>query len=567
MPQPPNRLGAVLGYMSSAYRYAAGIEAPSKNARQVYAMLDNMVQATRYTGKDTVDTAAAIKLAITSAWFYSGTKLIADRICSSDAQFVVKQRTDALEEIKNHEFLRLMERPNSLMTGEFLKRYLTFWAHLSGNAYIFISTPGPGVGPVQELWPLPSNMIRPMPERMHSSRLTGHPCIDYLYEIGGKKTILPGENVIHLRFANPFDYWHGLSPLTALIGAVRTDFVQSRYLHGFFGRDNAVPTAIISLPQETSNEDFEIAKQQIREQFGEGRRSAVTRAGDLTVQTITQTIQQMEIINARKFNREEINHVLGIPEGILSGGQSGDSRLSTEITFARNTVQPWLDMLAGEMTANLAPYYGYNIVISAPSVIPQDRAMKVNEFNTYSNDRTVDENRKELNLPPILDVIPHDRQEEMAWLTDMTQYVPVRLLSFIQSNTFAGDGGVYTEDPSMIEGQALGNNIPKAKTGGDSDSGVVSPKRNQQLEGDGKKLYKIRAMKIGQREELMRWRKIAIKEAKSGRDPSLRAFETEALPEELVGHITQALIGAEELHIGTIFDTCANTIDALDLVA
>lgn len=577
-PQPPNRLGAVMGYVASAYRYAAGVPTvhpTTRSARLVNVMLENMVSSTRYTGNDTVDTSAAIKLAITSAWFYSGTKLIADRICGSDAKFKVKSRVtenNALEEIKNHDFLTLMERPNSLMTGEFLKRYVTFWAHLSGNAYIFISTPAPGMGPVQELWPLPSNMVRPMPERIRPSRLTGLPCIDYMYEVGGKKTILPGENMIHIRFANPFDYWQGLSPLTALIQAVRTDYVQARYLHGFFGRDNAVPTAIISLPQETSNEDFEIAKQQIREQFGEGRRSAVTRGGDLTVQTITQTIQQMEIVNGRKFNREEINHVLGIPDGLISGGASGDSRLATEITFARNTVQPWLDMLAAEMTANLGPYYNY-VVISAPSVIPQDRALAVNEFNTYSNDRTVDENRKELNMPPVVDLIPADRKEEMAWLTDMTSYIPVRLLAFIQSNTFAGEGGVYAEDPIAdpgMAGQGVGNNVPKAKTGGDSSTGVMSPKRQQQVDGNGKKnlySYKVRAMKLGQREELQKWRKVALKEVREGRDPALRVFETETLPDELVKALTEALAGADEASVGIIFDMCAKTIDALDLAA
>ncbi len=573
MQQPPNRLGAAMNYVASAYRYAAGkpLSPPPRKDRLVYSMLTEMASSLRGSRHDTIDTGAAMRLAVTSAWFYSGSKLIADRVCGSDAQFKVRRRTDALEDIGDHEFLRLMQQPNSIMTFEFIKRYTTFWAHLSGNAYIFISTPAPGMGPVQELWPLPANMITPLPERIRASRLTGKPIIDYQYDVGNKKLILPGENMIHIRFANPFDYWQGLSPLTAMIQAIRTDFVQARYLHGFFGRDNAVPTAIISMPTETSEVDFEVAKQQFREQFGEARRSAFIRGGDLSVQTITQTIQQMEIVNSRKFSREEINHVLGVPDGLVSGGLSGDSRLATEITFARNTVQPWLDMLAAEFTLALSPYYGEDIVIAAESVIPQDRALKVSEFAAYSQDRTTDENRKELNLPPTWSLIPPERYEELSWLIDMSALMPVRLLAYYMDNNFAAEEG------ADVSGQA-----PKAKDSGDSDTGQVKPKHQQKMDA-GKMAalmrprkapvlpvlpsYKVEAMKLGQREELNRWKKVAMKEARDGRDPALRVFESEALPASLIKSLTEALSGVDEVHAGVLFDACIRTIEAVDLAA
>ena len=219
------------------------------------------------------DAAQAIRLATTSAWFYSGNKLIADRVAATDARPIIKKRVgDELRKQTNHDFDKLLDSPSSLLAWEFIVPYPDGWLNLLGNAYIFIGTPAPGQGMPDELWPLPANAVVPVPKSIRLSKVTGKPVIDYAYTLDGKTMMLPGENVIHIRYANTYDYWMGLSPLTALMDAVRLDRFQSKYMQGFFGRDNAIPTAIISVPQETNEVDFEVIKEQIREQFGQGTR-------------------------------------------------------------------------------------------------------------------------------------------------------------------------------------------------------------------------------------------------------------------------------------------------------
>lgn len=605
--QPPNRLGAMLGYLGEAYRYAFAIQ-KADTRRLALSLLDGMAESTRYRDySDTVDTAEAIKLAVTSAWVYSGIKLIADRVSSADARPCVKQRVgEELRDVRGHPFEVLLAHPNSLMTTEFIFRYTTFWAYLLGNAYLFISTPAPGVGVPEELWPLPANKMTPLPETIRISYLTGKPCIDYRYDLdNGKYQILPGENIVHIRFANVFDYWQGLSPLTALLDALRLDRYQSRYLQGFFGKDNAIPTAVISLPREIGDIDFEVAKEQIRRQFGEGRRSAIIRGGDMDVKTITQTLQQMEIVNARKFNREEINHVLGIPEGLISGGVSGDSRLATEITFVRNTVQPFLDMIAAELSVAIAPYYGQNIVIAAPNIIPQDRALRVQEYQQYSQDRNINENRRELNLPP-LDLVGIMEQinivrsqnglEEITTplddvTVDLLMNVPVRLIAFISSNTFStasktglrpgqkNAAGEEVVDPfeQLMELQQSGsedNSAPPAYANVEKPPkvpdlpGMQGPKNEQQKQS-GRSFdmswvdHHVEAIKIGQREELQRWKKVAMKEARDGHDPSGRVFVSKAFPDTFREAICGKITAKSEDEVRMIFDT---VIDMMEIV-
>jgi HK97 family phage portal protein len=581
------------------------------------SFLDAMAQSTKYRdNSDTLDTVEAVKLAITSAWVYSGVKLIADRIASADARPTVKKRVgEELRDLPGHDFDALLARPNSLMTTEFILRYTTFWAYLTGNAYIFVSTPAPGQGKPEELWPLPANKVKPLPSSMRVSRLTGQPCIDYAYKADDRKDrweVLPGENVIHIRFPNPFDYWVGLSPLTALMDPLKLDRYQSRYLQGFFGRDNAIPTAIISVSAETNEYDFEGIKEQIRSQFGEGRRSAIIRAGDMDVKTITQTLQQMELVNARKFNREEINHVIGIPDGLISGSASGDSRLSTEITFVRNTVQPFLDMLAADLSNSIAAYYGTGIVIAAPNIIPQDRALRVQEYTQYSQDRSINENRQELNLPPmsVLQLVEYLNQQRVAvglepittpyddLMIELMLNMPTRLLAYLSSNTFSGAsktglrvgqinaGGEPVTDPMADlygggeeESEAGSNGAtatdakePPAKVNAKKEPkapdmpGLRGPKNEAGKESVREwPQHRQTAYRLGMKEELKRWQKIAVREAKDGKDAAERIFVSECLPEQITDTVLLKLRGKDEQGVKLVFDTLIDMVDIVEI--
>jgi HK97 family phage portal protein len=542
-----NRLGRVLRYLTEAVDYAAVPWRQSPVSSWAMA-LSTMGERDRWGTAETLDVDAALRLAVTSAWTYAAIKLIADRIASADARPVAKRREgDKLVNIDNHPFEQLLYRPNSLMTTDYLLSYTTWWTYLLGNAYIFIATQAPGYGVPEELWPLPANMVKPLPGTLRRSRLTGGSCIDYEYTIGTKKYTLPGENMIHIRLSNPFDYWNGLSPLSAALAGIRTDHAQAGYIHSYYTDDNAVPPAIISLPAETSKPDFLAAVESIRSQAAGRQRTLITRNGDISVQILQQTLDQMQHVETRKFNREQIFLVYGIPEGMITGGVSGDSRLATEIAFTRNTVQPFLNRIASEMTANLAPYYGRDIVIDAPIIIPQDRALAIQEFSTYALDRTINENREVLDLPPIdlvaiLKEINSNRKglglDEIE-LADASLplmiALPTRLHAYISSNTF-----MAAVPPAFANGE-----IPP-ETG--DLPGMMGPDNFSSDQA-------VRAaQQIAVTTELKRWEKVASKEARDGRDPAAREFSSAVLADWLIDTIRQRIVCAPESMVKEVFD-------------
>lgn len=501
---------------------APALSAPSSTKAPIGAasfdsVLGQMTRYGQFRQMETMDTDAAYKLAVTSAWVWSDIKLIADRVASRDASLKVKARSTG-KEIEAHPFLQLLDEPNAFMSGSFLKRYCVWWLLLRGNAYLFVSTRRPGVGEPEELWPLAANMVRPLPETLRRGQgiFRNIDLIDYEYNVNGSLEILPGENIVHFRSPNPFDWWEGLSPLTAALIGVQMDHAQAVWQRDFFAEDNAIPSAIISVPSTTSPVDFDRQREILRQQMKEGQKRLFTRSGDLTVETITQTLEQMQIIDSRKFNRDEIDRVYGVPEGLISGGLSGDSRLAAEIAFARNTVQPLIDYMAEQLSTDLALYYGDDIMFEAPNVIPQDRALEVQEYTTYSQDMTIDENREARGLKPAK--LPGD-------LADLAT-VPVRLLQYVAK-------AAEPPSPPPQSGDMIGSQAP---------ANVVD-------EQAGK------AVSLAIDTELSQWRKVALKEFKSGRNPSKRDFACVAIPKSRALEIVDALnLAEDESEVKAAFD-------------
>lgn len=381
---------------------------------------------------DGVDTDAAYRMAMLTSWVASDLTLLANRATSANATLKVQTgRGQDAKDIDNHPFQLLLDRPNSFMSGSFLRRYTIQWRKLRGNAYWFLGTSGPGVGDIQEILPLQANLVRPRPDLLHEGRgvFRGKRVIDYEYNIGGTIMILPGENVAHFREPNPFDLWEGMSPLTGAILAIQLDYAEKVWQRDFFKEDNAIPSTILSFPQDVSNDDFDRLRNRIKAQLAAGEKRLFTRAGDLNVTVISQTLEQMQILESRKFNRDEIDRVLLGTE--WSGeNNTGQARQALETALARNAIQPLIDDEAETITLSVMPYYGEEFICVAPNVVPQDKALEVQEYTIYSQDMTIDENRKARNLESWT---PPKGLENLSVYAD----VPVRLLALVQNGTIA----------------------------------------------------------------------------------------------------------------------------------
>lgn len=399
MADSPNTLGRVLRYFTDAFRYAAtktaGGRRPTGNPLLSTILEDN----SRQYGGDSGSLDYFARLGVTNPSFFFALRIISDRVADV-AQFNVEQKgAESYKKIEGHEFLDVLAAPNSVMTGGLLLGLVSEWLNTVGNAYLFLVTETPGVGPIQEIWPLPAWNTQPEPMTLRVSPYTGKPIIDYRYTLA-KPVLLPGENVVHIRTPNLFDFWRGMAPLSALQTVLAMDSAESSWLASYFGENNAVPTAVISLPPDLDDPTFDAVKRDIIENFGAQRRSAITRGGDLKIETIQHSIEEMRVLEGMEFNRKAIHQVLRVPAG-LTDTTSGQSRLAADMALMRDAIQPMLNNIAAWLTLKAMPFYGDDLRCVAENVIPQDAAIETAEYSAYSPDRTLQENREKQKLKPL----------------------------------------------------------------------------------------------------------------------------------------------------------------------
>lgn len=398
----PNLLGRTFKYFYDAMQYArSGVD----NARPVRNSLATKVLVNTARSSSAGGTQANIdyfaQLAATNPAFMAAADRISNRVADAE-HFIVQFRegSDWMDD-EDHQFLTALANPNAFMTGAHMMAETALWMNTYGNAYWYLVTDTPGVGPVREIWPLIASKAYPDPLTLRRSYMTGKLTVDYRYTVGSP-ILLPGENVVHFRTPNLFDWWQGMAKMTSLQQALSMDMGESSYLNSFFEEGNAVPSAIISVPREVTNEELDIIQRDIQEQFGARRATAVARAGEMDVKVIQHTIQEMQVLQGMEFNARRIGNVLGIPEGIGSAS-SGTARLAAEIAFAKDVVQPLLNTMAAFLSVKVVPMYDYpeKMRIVAQNVIPQDSAIEVAEYEAYRDDDTINGNRKKRNLEPL----------------------------------------------------------------------------------------------------------------------------------------------------------------------
>ena len=463
--QRANALGRALRYVTEAASYASepfrGVSKGPRKADTNPILASILRSAARFGmgGGEDADLEYYMRLAVNNPEVWSDVSLIADRVGDSAGFTVQHMVHNEWEDIERHPFGNLLRRPNSLMPGGLLLRELVWWLCFTGNSYWFLVTDEIGEGPITEIWPLPSRNVRPRPDSLRISLLTGEPIIDYEYNYG-EMIMLPGENVLHVRNQNLFDFWRGMSPLTALQDTLKTDSNQRNWIGSFFGEGNAIPTAVITVPRDVSDEELETIRQDVITDFGAKRKTAIARAGDFEIETIQHSIDEMKVYDGLKYYGTQFRRVFNVPEG-LSESASGQARLAAEIALARDAIQPMLNFVAEWFTMTVLPYYedgSEELRIVADNIIPQDRAMDVTEFQAYSDHRTMNENRQQLDLDEI------KLKGELTVFQPFIAEVPEKYVElFAQLMMASAQAGGIAPTEALGPGQQNGTNPQRAQ--------------------------------------------------------------------------------------------------------
>ena len=255
--------------------------------------------------------------------------------------------TGAYEHLEGHPLETLLSKPNPWMDGSDLMERLVIWLYMGGNG-ILSKVRADDV--VAELYPLPPDAMNPIPNAENF--------IDaYEYRYLGVVERIPAEDIVHLMFPDPNNIYWGMPPLQAIGKTVDIELEALSWQKVSF-QNRAIADGVFSFEHEITKEQFEAARKYIREQ--KGIREPWVLGSGATWQQMSLTAAELDFINSRKFTREEICAVLGVPPpmiGLYERATLANIQESRRI-FWVDTIIPLLETIQSAFNLQLAPEFG-----------------------------------------------------------------------------------------------------------------------------------------------------------------------------------------------------------------
>jgi hypothetical protein len=461
-------------------------------------------------GLDGLDEEELLRLQLNLSWIYSDIDLMA-RETASVQHHVLKEddETGKKTRLDTSDLFKLIEQPNPYMTKPFLLRMIVYYLNISRRgAFVFMAPRKGARNDIVELWPIPSNRIRPIKSK---DNYLSH----YVYTTGGtlanpekRDTRIPKSHVIWFRYPDPSDLWASLPPLLAALDAAETYKNVSESEKKLFGNARGTPLSIVSVSADVNDPDFQTVRDQIKNDWQDGTNIAVARAGQISVGSIGFSQRDLEAIASKISTRDEIDSVFfGFPfrsEKL----NSGEGLKEVDRFVKEKTIWPLLDLIKHYLTQQLArPFFGEKLEVTFDDIRTADRALTIQEKIINSRTRTINEMREDDGLSPF----PEDPFPGYGEL-------PVQLAtnpSFVQVFYDIGDNGESSVDEGRIEK--------------DPEVGNVDTLQDPSLSvAEASKMTK--AIRIATTAELRSMKKVFSKDPK-------RLFQTEFVTPDLMERI------------------------------
>ena len=471
------------------------------------------------------------QLAMTISWVYSDIKLIAQEISAAKIS-VQKAVGENYEDVNSHPFEILMGNPNGVMSYPYLLQYTVQWLYLTGNAYWYLAPTKARSGNIAEIWPIQADKVTPIPG-------TKKFIDNFLYQTGPGETVsIDPRYVVHFQLPNPYSLYSGLSPLKAARLSIETDIAISQWQRDTYTTGRGIPHTVVMLDENMSDRDFEVIAQQLRDDFEAERKIAVARGGDLKIATVGLSQRDMELLGSRSYSRDEIDTIfLGVA---MHSSNATDAYLrQADIIFKEKIVRPLHVLMAGQITTQLArPFYGQEFIVSFEDIRPKDRALSVQEANTYWQAKTFNEARAELGLPPYdsdwLVSIAGDTLKSFGnlpfTLAKDSGFVS-NLISLSITETEVDESALQFEQPApqFEQQEAFG-------IGSMWDSDAPERVLNNEVREALKTTFDESVLA-----DLKRWRKVVIKLFRAGKKPEEYNFESTVIPSYIKDDIIKKL--------------------------
>lgn len=326
------------------------------------------------------------------SWVYACVQKISNPLAAANWRLMKGEK-----EYKAHRALKILDKPNQYMSRYELMNMTAQSLELIGEAHWLIIRAG--TGKPTALFPL-------NPSKMELLFDNGTPAA-WEYTVNQQnRQRLEFEDVVFFKYTDPANPWRGVSPLHAAAIAADTDLDASRWNRIFF-KNSAKPSSTIETDGKIQEDQKLRLKKQIEAYYSgvnNAHKTIVLDSG-LKFRNVQLSHKDMEFLELRKYSREEIAAVYGVPLSKL--GLNENSNRATayihDYTFAKETLTPKLRMIQGALDKYFLQAFEEGLHFEFDSVIPSDEetTAKINQIYINAGVLTPDEVREELGYEPL----------------------------------------------------------------------------------------------------------------------------------------------------------------------
>ncbi len=285
-----------------------------------------------------------------STWVYACINRLMEA-AASVPWHAYQKTSDTWEPVADHPLELLLEHPNPFMCRSDIIKRVTAQMYLGGNAMMSKITKGKQV---VELWPIDVGNISVVPSR---SKFIDR----YEYDAGGVTMKLKPEEVVHMMFVDPSTPHWGMSPLQAVSKTVDTDTEAVKWNMVSLA-NRMVPDGVFIFEQSLTREQWEEARSRLRDSYAgaDNARTPMIIGGKASWHPQSLSPAEMDFLNSRKFSREEICSVFGVPLpliGLYENATLANIETARRI-FWEDTIIPFLDGVRDALNRSLTYHFG-----------------------------------------------------------------------------------------------------------------------------------------------------------------------------------------------------------------
>jgi len=278
------------------------------------------------------------------------------------------------KQIYKHPILTLLKQVNPFQTSNEFIALDTIYNELIGESYWILNNNGLGE---------PAEIILPYPQKMSVVPAAYFPYVKgYVYGVGVEAVPFDVNEVIHFKYPNPLNQYHGLSPAQAI--GINLDAEQNadKWVNQFF-YNSARPDGVIQFDYNLSDEQFDKLKKQWSEKYkgvSKAHQVALLEGGGKYLQ-IQNTIKDMDFPNLKQKNRDVILGVWGMPQSVMgisenvnkANAEAGDYQYTSKL------IKPRLTWKKAKLQEQLIPKFRMsdNLTLGFKEVVHETTEQKV----------------------------------------------------------------------------------------------------------------------------------------------------------------------------------------------